>query len=173
MILVSSDRRLVPSTNFTNSYFLICLGDSNWGGEQGPKWAQDIVMRIGAKSDNPTQCQYLASLDTANPLKYYWQMRTKLFKVKTSNCNYWKIQYLFCNCTRSLSQKRTHKDLVTQQYNRSNESIIFFSIQTMLPADRQMMWKSKRNLLPQSQPPCTYIIYYFRMTIVFWWFIWI
>ena len=35
------------------SYFLFCLEDSNWGGDKGPKGAEDIGVGVG---EIPTRC---------------------------------------------------------------------------------------------------------------------
>jgi len=51
------------------SYFLICLGDSIQGGEQGPKGAQDSALGVGVEPKAiPLSNVKSPFLDPANPL---------------------------------------------------------------------------------------------------------
>ena len=68
-----------------NSYFLLCLGDSNWGGEQSPKGAQDIGVGVKPKvrPQNVKNPSFGPRDPTsANPLNYCWQMKIKLFLLR-------------------------------------------------------------------------------------------
>jgi len=50
------------------SYFLICLGDSIQGGEQGPKGAQDSALVWGSSQRQDPFPMSRAPMDPANPL---------------------------------------------------------------------------------------------------------
>ena len=70
-----------------HSYFLVCLWDSNCGGDQGPKGAQDIVW--GSSQRKKT----LPSVESPFGSYKFHQLlladENKAFFVETGNCIYW------------------------------------------------------------------------------------